>query len=149
MRIPRVIWSYEPRSARKIRILRVILQRPVHIAFPEGLQPIECNLLKGSVVGVGRARAAVPDDRAGSGGIRGVWKKIPPEIIRSVINGERRLRIRYPFEADRSCTGVHQRRSDVGSRGIRADNQLRSVRHQVAPPAVAPKSIAQEEEVVE
>src|SRR5580658_10056683 len=149
MRVLRRVWIYKPRSASQMRILRVILQRPVHIAFPKRLQPIECNLLKGSVVGVRRAGATVPDDRARSGGVRGVREKIPPEIVRSIINGEGGLLIRNPLEADGTCSSMHEGRKNVGSRGVRANNQLRSVGHQVASAAIAPKRIAKEEEGLE
>src|ERR1700723_1146070 len=149
MRIPRIVWSYEPRSASKVRILRVVLERPVHIAFPEGLQPIECNLLNGSIVGVRRARAAVPDDCAWSCRVRGVREKIPAEIVRSIINGEGGLLIRDPLEANGPCSRVHQGRNNVGSRGIRTNNHLRPVGHQGGPSAIAPKRIAQEEKVLE
>src|SRR5271156_2132440 len=149
MRIPRIVWSYEPWSASKVRILRVILERAVRVAFPESLQPIECNLLKSSVVGVRRAWAAVSYDRPRCGGVRGVWEKIPSEIVCSVINGEGGLLIRDPLEADRTRPSMHQGRKNVGSSGVRTNNRLRSVGHQVAPTAVAPKRIAQEEKVLE
>src|SRR5580704_4463934 len=72
MRIPRRVWSYEPWSASEVGILRVILKRAMSIAFPECLQPVECNLLNGSVVGVGRARSAITDDCPRGRGVRGV-----------------------------------------------------------------------------
>src|SRR5271156_3235495 len=147
MRVLRRVRIYKPWSASQIRILRVILQRPVHIAFPKRLQPVECNLLKSSVVGVRRTWAAVSDDRAWSGGVRGVGEKIPPEIVRSIINGEGGLLIRYPLEAYGTCSSMHQGRKNVGSRGIWANNQLRSVGHQIAPAAVAPKRVAKEQEI--
>src|SRR6202035_3454502 len=105
MRILWRVWSYEPRSAGEVRILRVILKRPVSIALPECLKPVECNLLNGSVVGVRRTRSAIADDRARGRGIRGVHKKIPPEIIRSIISGDGGPWSRYPLKADRTCSG--------------------------------------------
>src|ERR1700722_10389679 len=149
MRVLWCVWSYEPGSAGEVRILRVILKRAVRIAFPERLQPVECDLLNGSVVGVRRARSAIADDRARGRGIRGVHEKIPPEIIRAVITSERGSWTRYPLKAGGSCSGMHQRRRDVGSRGVRTNNQLRSVSHQVARAAVAPKRIAKQQEISE
>src|ERR1700722_811300 len=148
----RILWrvrSYEPRSAGEVRILRVILKRAVSIALPECLQPVECNLLNGSVVGVGGARCAIPNDRPRGRGIRGVREKIAPEIIRAVVKSESGSWTRYPLKAGGSCSGMHQRRRDVGSRGVRTNNQLRSVRHQVARAAVAPKRIAKQQEISE
>src|SRR5580704_968556 len=78
------------------------------------------------------------------GGVRSVREKIAPEVICSVIDGERGFLIRVPFKASRSGSGVHHGRAHVGSRGVRTNNQLRSVRHQIACAAVAPKSNSQE-----
>src|SRR6202035_3544132 len=78
------------------------------------------------------------------GGVRGVREEIASEIICSVIDGERSFFIRVPFKASRAGSGVHHGRADVGSRGVRAKNQLRSVSHQIARAAVAPKSNSQE-----
>src|ERR1700723_2003286 len=63
MGILRFAWGDKPRSTSQVGILCVKLQRSVPGVFPEGQQPIEGRLLNRSIVCVGRARPAIPDDR--------------------------------------------------------------------------------------
>src|ERR1700719_4007955 len=99
MCVPRRTGSVKPRSPTHIRILRVILERSVLIGLPEGLQPIEGVFLNDTVVCVRRAWPSIPDDRALSDSIRGVSEEISPEIILSVVDGERRPLRRDPLKA--------------------------------------------------
>src|SRR5580658_9162765 len=149
MRIPRCTWSAKPRSAIHIGILRVILERSVLVRFPEGLQPIKRVFLNDAVVGIRRTRPAIPDDGARSGSVRGVRKRIPPEIIFAVINSECGPFRRDPLKAGEARSRVHHGRKDVGSRGVRPKNQFWSIRYQIVRSALAPKRIEQDQEVVE
>src|SRR6266446_1022450 len=64
MRILGVTGSHRPGIASQIGILIISLQGSVLGVLPESLQPIECGLLNGAVVGIRRARTAIPDDRS-------------------------------------------------------------------------------------
>src|ERR1700741_4194245 len=118
MRVPRCTWSVKPGCATHVGILRVILQCSVPIGFPEGLQPIERYFLNGAIVGVGRARPAISNDRVRISTVRSVAEEIPPEIIFSVINGECGLCSRDPLKAGTTRSCVHQGGKDVGSCGV-------------------------------
>src|SRR5580692_6335300 len=149
MSVPRRTWSVKPRSTSHVGILRVILQRTILIGLPEGLQPIERVFLNGAVVGVRRARPTIPDDRVWIGSVRGIREEIPPEIIRSVIDGECGPFRGDPLKAGEARSSVHHGRKNVGSSCVRPKNQLWAVRYQIVGSAVAPKRVEQEEEVVE
>src|SRR5580704_18105537 len=122
MRVLRRTWSFKPRSASHVGILRVILQRSVLIGLPEGLQPIERVFLNGAVICVRRAWPSVPDDGARIGSVCSVRKEIPPEIICTVIDGECGPFRGDPLEAGEARSSVHHGRKDVGSLGVRPKN---------------------------
>src|SRR6266404_8187870 len=102
MRILRRAWSYEPRSTSEVGILSVKLHGSILWVLPQSPYPIECVLLNGAIVCIGGARSPEPDDRARMRSVRGVREEIPSEIIQAVINSERILRSRFPFETNRT-----------------------------------------------
>ena len=69
---------------------------------PEGLDPIESWLLNGPVVGVRRARPAIPDDRSPI-----CTEEVSPKIVHSVVSGERSLLTKVPLKPEEpapACT---------------------------------------------
>src|SRR6202008_4607991 len=148
MRVFGVTGSHSPGSASQIGILGVSLQGSVPGVFPQSLQPIEGDLLNGTVVGIGRAGTAIPDDRSRVRRIRRVRKEVSPVIICSVVNRERLLLGRSPFETSGPRSGMDHREAGVSPGSVGANYQFRPCGCQVVSAAVTPKNVGQEHELV-
>src|SRR5258708_20411160 len=96
--ILRIARTDKPGSASQIRILDVSLQGPVPGVLPECLQPIEGELLNGTVVGIRRPGTAVADDCSRVRCVGSVGKEIPTEVIRALLNLKCLLQVRSPSQ---------------------------------------------------
>src|SRR5260370_22873963 len=103
------------------------------------MQPIEGDLLNGSVIYVGGAGPAKPNNLSGVHRIRSVGGEVASEIVCCVINGERLFGGHSPFETSRARAGMHHRKTDVSTGWGLATPQLPSRSPSVGSAAVAPK----------
>src|SRR5260370_41787928 len=88
------------------------------------MQPIEGDLLNGSVVYVGGAGPAKPNNLSGVHGIRSVWEEVASEIVCGVINCERLFGGHSPFETGRARARMHHRNTDVSTGRDREKDKL-------------------------
>src|SRR6202051_1503084 len=112
MRVLRRAGGDKPRITTYKGILGVVLEGSVSFALPESADHIESCFLNGSVICGGGTRPAKPDDRAGSGGVRGVREKIPPIVVKPVVSRHGSLRVHDPLEpaerrSDRKSTRLN------------------------------------------
>src|SRR5208337_461906 len=136
-----------PGGTSQVGILRVGLQCPISCTVPEGLYPIESQLLNAPVVCIGRPQPAISDEGARMPSICGVGERIPRVVIRAVINGERLLRTGSPLETCRNRSAMKHRQTDVRAGSIWPNHYLRSCSDQVVCATNAPKCIGQQREL--
>src|SRR5260370_37576360 len=89
------------------------------------MQQIEGDLLNGSVIYVGGAGPAKPNNLSGVHSILSVGEEVASEIVCCVINGERLFGGHSPFETGRARAGMHHRKTDVSTGRVRAEHQVR------------------------
>src|ERR1700733_1857489 len=148
MRVLRLARRDKPRITTQIGNLGVVLEGSESFTLPESVDQIDGCFLNGSVICVGGSRPTKTDDRFRMCRVRRVGEKVPPIVVEPVVSRQGGLRIHDPLEAAERCSRVYQRRTDVGPCRVWPYHDLGSGNHEVVTAAVAPKRIAQKDEIV-
>src|SRR5205085_800693 len=130
-------------------VLRQALDRAEARIGPERMADVDGGFLELAVGAVRRVRAAEADERRDDQRAGRILERVRYEPLLAVVAGDDRVGIDPPFGADQEGLRFDGLQRNVGARGVRLDDEVRTVAAEIPAAALAPEGVADQVETFE